>query len=80
MNLQERIIKEYKRYLVSTQILCPITGKVLDVRTAIYSVDADGDPLRAYDPSCSEEQVADYETGIQEAVLLRLHAAIYAKD
>lgn len=57
MNLEEKMRKELKRYIVSRQIFCPITKKVLDIRTAQFTVDADGDPKYAFDPSLHPEVI-----------------------
>lgn len=60
MTLADILRKELKRSIIQRQITCPITGKVLDVRTAVFSVDNDGDPQTAFDPSVTEQEVSDY--------------------
>ena len=60
MTITDRITRQLKVYAIARQILCPITGHVLDIRTAQFSVDADGDPQYAFDPACTEQQIADW--------------------
>ncbi len=60
MNLEEKMRKELKRYIVSRQIFCPITKKVLDIRTAQFTVDADGDPKHAFDKTATEAEIATW--------------------
>lgn len=60
MSLQERLTHALKRGIIQTQITCPITGEVLDLRTAQFSVDKDGDPQRAFAPEVTEKEISDY--------------------
>lgn len=58
--LTDTIYREFKRQIVRSQITCPITGKVLDVRTAKFSVDSIGDPQHAFAPEATEQQIAEW--------------------
>lgn len=42
--LVEKMRKELLRYLVSKTMFCPVSGRVLDVRTCVVFLDRDGDP------------------------------------
>lgn len=44
MDLQTLMHGELLRLIVARQITCPRTGEVLDVRTCVVLLDADGDP------------------------------------
>jgi hypothetical protein len=43
--------KEMLRLLISKSITCPVSGEVLDLRTAIAVRDKDGDPALALSPT-----------------------------
>ena len=60
MTITEKVHRALKRYAVQRQIFCPITQKVLDIRTAQFSVDADGDPQFAFAPEATEQQIAEW--------------------
>ena len=60
MTITDRMIRNFKIFIISKMILCPITGHVLDIRTAQFSVDEDGDPKFAFDPECTEQQIAEW--------------------
>ena len=45
------VIQQFKLYLIQRNIFCIITGEVLDIRTAEFLVDADGDPLIPLSPA-----------------------------
>lgn len=60
--LHNRIVQTLKREIVGYQITCPVTGKVLDVRTAKFSADHDMLPVHAFDPSVTlEDLVANWD-------------------
>lgn len=50
MDIETRLRSEMVKYMVQKQIFCPVTGRVLDVRTVKYLVDRDGDPAYIMDP------------------------------
>lgn len=56
MNIQQIIDTEMVRHLVSRDIQCRMTGKVLDVRTCLVVRDAEGDPLAVLDPSVAGDE------------------------
>ena len=49
-DLKETLHAELVRYLVQKAVFCPGTGAVLDVRTCVVLVDADGDPAVVLSP------------------------------
>lgn len=49
-DIEKAVDKQMLTYLVQRQITCPITGAVLDVRTARYFVDHDGSPAYVLSP------------------------------
>lgn len=53
-SMQEIVDTEMIRHLVSRDITCVHTGRVLDVRTCLVIRDAEGDPAMVLDPSCAE--------------------------
>lgn len=53
--LHDKIVKNLKRDIVASQIVCPVTGNVLDARTAKFSADHDLLPVMAFDPVVNEE-------------------------
>lgn len=61
--MREIIDRENIRHLVSRDITCQQTGKVLDVSTCLVVRDRDGDAVLVLDPSCAsnEELVARIE-------------------
>lgn len=52
--LHDKIVKNLKRDIVAAQIVCPVTGNVLDARTAKFSADWDMLPVMAFDPVVNE--------------------------
>lgn len=50
-NLENKMRQALLTALVQRQMFCPISRKVLDVRTCAYFVDADGDPNFVLDMS-----------------------------
>lgn len=63
MSIRDIIEQEMKKGLVQKQIFCPITQEVLDVRTAQFALDQNGDPGVAFAPGVTEEQIADWMAG-----------------
>lgn len=53
--IENMVHREFVKYLVQKNIFCPITGKVLDIRTCYAILDADGDPMFVVAPSAGEE-------------------------
>lgn len=51
--LAQRVDAELRRHVVGTQIICPVTHEVLDVRTAVFALDSDGDPRFAFSPTAA---------------------------
>lgn len=63
MSIRDIVEKEIRKNLVQRQIFCPITREVLDVDTAKYALDNNGDPSVAFSPDVTEEQIADWMAG-----------------
>jgi hypothetical protein len=59
-DLVDHMRQTLRLYAIQRHIFCPVSGKVLDIRTARFILDADGDPHLPLDP-----EVADR---IQEAI------------
>lgn len=56
--IQEQANKMLKLALVQRAIFCPFTGEVLDIDTAKFLVDRDGDPAYVMSPSAFEKITA----------------------
>lgn len=56
MDIQQIVDTELVRRLVSRDIQCRMTGKVLDVRTCLVIRNANGDPLAVLDPSVAGDE------------------------
>lgn len=50
MTIQDQVTKQLRKHLVQKQITCPVSGDVLDVRTARYIEDEEGTPYVAIAP------------------------------
>jgi hypothetical protein len=50
MDIREHVHAQLVRHLVMRDIMCPITGEVLDVRTCVVVLDQDGDPAAVFSP------------------------------
>lgn len=50
MTFENTIRKNFVKYLVQQNIFCPVSGRVLDVRTCYVILDSDGDPAYVVDP------------------------------
>lgn len=48
MNLEEKMRKELRRFLVQKNIVCAVTGDVLDMDKSVFILDADGDPAGVF--------------------------------
>ena len=48
--LEDIVRGQMVAYLVGRVITCPVTGAVLDIRTAVAFTDADGDPAYVVSP------------------------------
>lgn len=48
---RDRVVAAHKRGIVARAITCPRTGEVLDIRTAVFLLDRDGDPAYVMSPS-----------------------------
>jgi hypothetical protein len=62
-DLETLLRKQMVGYLVSNTMLCPISGALLDVRTCVVLVDADGDPARVFSPE-GWAKIAAYPDGL----------------
>lgn len=51
MTFEQTIRQNFVKFLVQQKIFCPITGDVLDVRTCVVILDADGDPAGVISPA-----------------------------
>ncbi len=59
MNLRDKLILELKKGIIGQFITCPATGAVLDIRTARFLVDSDGDPAYPLSPEGFEGLSSD---------------------
>lgn len=51
MDLKDIVRDQLKRHLIGRRITCDVTGEVLDIRTAVFIVDRDGDPAIPVSPA-----------------------------
>jgi hypothetical protein len=58
-DLQTVVREQMRRAIIGLMITCRRTGEVLDVRTAVFLVDADGDPVVAASQEGWRQMVAD---------------------
>lgn len=58
---------------ITRAIVCPTTGDVLDIRTAVILLDRDGDPTRAVSPAALDRyrEHADDPAGVLAALARR---------
>lgn len=59
-DLQEHVIGQWRLGLIQRHIFCPVSGRVLDIDTARFILDPDGDPHLPLDPEVAQR--------IQEAI------------
>lgn len=62
------LVGTLKLALVQKEIFCPFTGEVLDIRTAVFLTDADGDPAYPMSPKAWEviRGQSDYEERMEK--------------
>lgn len=53
MELLDQMRRSLRLFLVQKHIFCPLSGKVLDIDTARFVLDADGDPYLPLDPDAA---------------------------
>lgn len=63
-DIEQAVDKQMLLYIIQRQITCPVTGEVLDIRTARYFVDRDGSPAyvlspEAYDAAVSKPSIVN---------------------
>lgn len=71
--LTEQITFEFKRAMIQRHIFCPVSGDVLDIRTARFILDPDGDPHLPLAPEVAakiEEAIAAGEPALKEGYTL----------
>ena len=61
-DLREHILGQFRLGLIQRHIFCPVSGHVLDIRTARFVLDKDGDPHLPLSP----EAAADIEKALSE--------------
>ena len=65
MTFEQTIRQNFVKFLVQQKIFCPVTGDVLDVRTCVVILDADGDPTQVISPRAYRELLdASERTGL----------------
>lgn len=69
---------ELIRHLIARQITCPVTGDVLDIRTAVPLLDRDGDPARMLSPAAAD--LLRQHPDRQRALLERFGLSLPADD
>ncbi|QGJ95230.1 hypothetical protein QDA11_gp10 [Microbacterium phage Jayden] len=62
-DLVEHMRDTLRLYLVQRAIFCPVTGQVLDIRTARFVLDSNGDPHLALSPDAAEKIEASLAAG-----------------
>lgn len=71
--MTDSIHQAFRLFLVQKHIFCPVSGKVLDIRTVRFILDADGDPHLPLDPEVAakmEEAIAAGEPALKEGYTL----------
>lgn len=71
--LAERMIAQFRLSLIQRHIFCPVTGTVLDIRTARFVLDSDGDPHLPLSPEAAakiEASLAAGEPALREGYTL----------
>lgn len=63
MSASPHVVRTVRRqlltYIIQRNIFCPVSGEVLDVRTAKYFVDKDGDPAYVLSPKVYDAVVTN---------------------
>ncbi|QDP43547.1 hypothetical protein QDA09_gp09 [Microbacterium phage Tyrumbra] len=57
------MIAAFRLSLIQRHIFCPVTGAVLDIRTARFVLDSDGDPYLPLSPEAAEKIEASLAAG-----------------
>lgn len=72
-DITDHIIAKFRLSLIQRHIFCPVSGDVLDIRTARFVLDPDGDPYLPLSPRVAEkiaESIAKGEPALQEGYTL----------
>ena len=67
------IIAEFRRFMIQAHIFCPVSGNVLDIRTARFILDPEGLPHLPLDPEVAakiEEAIAAGEPALKDGYTL----------
>lgn len=69
----DRMIAEFRLSMIQRHIFCPVSGKVLDIRTARFILDPEGLPHLPLDPEVAakiEEAIAAGEPALKDGYTL----------